>query len=68
MNYRIDSEEKLLALAQRSTHLLVNIRHFQKKYEETGKQDFLIKKQKFEWQADELIKELNLDPSLKHQA
>lgn len=65
MRIKVDSEEELLKVAQEALHLLVNMRHYQKRWHtEFGA---ILKNRKKEWEdkADTFLERLQMEKSFK---
>lgn len=60
MPIKINNENELLETAKELAHVLVNLRHWTKKWEETYGAEYKNAKKRWEKKADELIKKLEL--------
>lgn len=60
MKIKISSEEELLKVATEAIHLLSNLRHFTKKWNETHGYDLKQRKTYYEGLADSLLERLKV--------
>lgn len=68
MKIKIESEDELMEVAKEALHLLVNIRHYTKAWEETHGAELKNRKKHFEGRADEFLKKLEMEKSLRSDA
>lgn len=61
MKIKIQSEEELLKVATEALHILANLRHFTKKWNETHGYELKRRKIFYEEKADELIQRLQIE-------
>lgn len=61
MKITITSEEELLKLAKEALHILSNLRHFTKKWNENHGVQLKQRKNYYEEKADELIERLQIE-------